>query len=820
MTWGKPLISSIFLQIPDFKFDRNSFILGIVVGVVLAFLFVKGLPFLRRYYARLRGWIQAKLTWMRSGVEERFQGETADYAEQQHLGKQWATLSQVFVTPRLTAPPVDAVQFPEDRGATHFATLWPELAVRVGAPVPASMSVDALLRNGRRVLITGEAGTGKSTLLAHVAHQVATAQPESAAAAFVPFVPVLLHVAELDVQMEADAAITTPIVKALQRRASPITSPGIGDMLDRKLADGQLLLLLDGWDELSAEERPSICEWLRELIKAQRKLRIFMAADLDGYGPLLEMNFTVTRILPWRLGQVQQLAHQWQTALSLDSIPDLADFWQPGQSVWETCLRLWQTVLLGGQRPSRTVDLLEAVIPLFTNPKHKSGEPWVSPETDVISFWEDLAFTMLQRPSMSLSTQEIRNLSEPSVSEEETEASEKSVGGRLRKSLSQNGLFMRYGSRIGFQSTLWRDFFAGNYMAQENLRDTAVSHLDDPFWRGAIDVYVAQSGAAMLADSLLQKRAETVSQDALFQVAAWMPVAQDAGDWRRQVMIALGQLLRQEDVLPVLRLRAMAAMALSGEQGVLTFVQKLLEHPNPFLRQMGTMALPVLADNQVVGLLAKQLEDADGVVRETAVNGLMGIQNNPLTERPILMALIGADEEVSLLTAELLALSGAPGTEILREALSDEDIQVRRAAVHGLQQVDADWLEGVLVELERGDTEWFVRSAASGALAALRQRRQPVPWYPVDPTQEEWLANYALHQGYELPKGAGTVPVLLQVMAEAESSKLRASSALLLSQLPAPGVQSYLQTAVADEDALVRESAYMALVQNGRAYSN
>ncbi len=470
------MISSIFLQIPNFQFDRNSFLLGLVVGLVLAFLLLKARPFLRRYYDRLRGWFQDKLTWMRSGVEERFQGETAEYAEQQHLGKQWAKLSAVFVEPRLTAPPIDAVQFPDDRGATYFANLWPELAARVGAPVSPSMPVDTLLRNGRRVLISGQAGVGKSTLLAHLAHVVATAQPESTHEAFVPFVPFLLHVAELDVQLEEEAPVTTPLVKALQRRASPITGPGIGDMMERKLADGHILLLLDGWDELSDEERAPIRAWLGELIKTHRNMRIFMAVGLDGYGSLLEMNFTVTRILPWCWGQVQQSAQKWQMALELEAAPDLADFWQPGQTIWETSLRLWQHVLVGGERPSRQVDLIESVIPLFANLRRKLDEPLQPIAADVLAFWEELAFTMLERPSFTLSTQEIRTISEPSAPEEETEASEKSAGGQLRKSLSHNGMFVRFGNAIGFSSLLWRDYFVGCYLAKQRMEDTAVSH--------------------------------------------------------------------------------------------------------------------------------------------------------------------------------------------------------------------------------------------------------------------------------------------------------------------------------------------------------
>ncbi len=818
---GGILFLTILPQISNFQFDRNSFLLGLLAGGLLALLLYKLSPFLRRLWGRMRGWVTAKLLWMRSGVEERFQGETAVYTEKLHLGNQWAGLSSVFVEPRLTAALEDPALLPEDRGATHFAALWPELAERVGAPVPASMSVGMLLRNGRRVLITGAGGAGKSTLLAHLTHLVATAEAESELAMFVPFVPILLDVTALDLQLlDEETPIITPLVQAVQRRSSPITSPGIGDMVERKLADGHLILFLDGWDELPAGERPSLRAWLGDVIQTYRSLRLFVATGLDGYGSLLEMNFTVTSILPWRVGQVQALVDKWQPIFPQEEETALAitDFWQAGQTVWETTVRFWLLLLTDGERPSRHVDLMAAAILVLHDRKHKAGEPYLPPDEEVLSFWELLAFTMLKRPSCTLSTDEIKELLEPSVAEDADDTESKNIGGKLRKSLSSNGLFVKTGNQIGFQSTIWRDYFAGCYLAKQGLEDVVTTHLNDPAWQGAVAVYVAQNGATPMALPLLQKRAESLTQEPLFQVAGWMSQATDGGEWRRQTMIALGQLLRQEDVPTVLRLRAMAAMTLTGEAKMIDFLAKLLSRTDPFLRQMGTMVLPALPDNQVVGMLANMLADEDGIVRETAVHSLMLIQSNPLTERPIITALIGEDEEASLLSAELLALSGQPGIEILREAVADEDIQVRRAALHGLQQVDADWLEPMMVDIEREDDEWFVRSAANGALEALRQRKEPIAWYPLNPKQIDWLADFAVQQGYELADRAGTVAVLLQMLKEAESSRWRVLAALLLAYLPSPGTQAYLETAVRDEDVAVREAAFVAFVRNERAY--
>jgi len=791
---------------PNFQFDKTSFFLGLLVGVGLAFAFYKASPFLRRQVDKVREWAQARVSWLRSGVDERFRRETAEYAQTAHLGKQWAKLSQIFTPPHLTLPPADPALIPEDRGAMQFSYVWPELAGWVGAPLPPSMTVEQLTNNGRRVIITGETGAGKSTLLAQMAYRAATAVPDGEDAVWVEFMPALVHLAELNLALSEGESAVTPLVKALSRRSSPVTAPGIGDLLQRKLVAGQVLLLLDGWDEAAAELRPFVADWLRQLLAEFPETRLFVAAGLEGYGALLDLGCTVTTIQPWRLGQVEAFSQQWQAVLNLEESPALTDFWQPGQTALETCLRFWRLVLGDGQQgDGRFYDLVEAVMPLIAGPEKAADFD----DGDVVQFWQAFAYHTLTSGKTSLASAEIKEVAAPLAADEAGELN-KARYNRLRKSVQKNGLFVRRGGGLAFSAPVWRDFWAARHLAQANLTTDVAAHLSDAVWQPAIRFCVAQAGAGRWAEAAL-------ARDDIFQTASWLAETTDNGPWRKQTLAALSKLVVRESNPRLLRLRAAAALALSGEKGVMTFLVRLLDSPKPFLRQMGTMALPPVADGQTAVLLDRMLADEDAAARQTAAYSLLQLQFDPRMERPLLTALIGEDEAVSLLIAEGLARNGRPGIDILREAVEDEDVHVRRAAVHGLSLLDEDWVEPLLTKIERYDDEWFVRSAAGEAREVIRKRGEPTAWQPLDPAAQAWLAGYARQEKLVLDEDTA-VSVLAYLLENSDQQRLRASAALLLGQLPALPAREVLATAVTASEPMVREAAYVALTQLDRMY--
>jgi len=832
-------LQRLFQLISEWQFDIGSLVFGLILGFLLTNGFRRAWPTLYRWQQKISSRIRQWLARIRSGVQVRYQAETAEYLQYHHLGGAWARLEQVFVQPRILIPPkeYDPTR-PFDWGAGQLIYLWPRLVAGMATPESPSISLKELLLNGRRTILSAIPGSGKTTLLAYGAYQCATATADGPDSELFSVIPVFIHLAELDLGPVVDidpeskklsADPVSPLTAALQKRSSPITSTGIKGMLAQKLRSGKLLLLLDGLDEMSPTGHARVIHWLSMLLASYPAIQVVVAASLNGYGPLLELDFILTGLLPWRAGQVEQFANQWRKAFPISKTPHLNHYWRAGQSALKTCVRFWSHAVLheiNGKEvdlPVRRLDLMVKSLPLFMSnvKKHQNSENGLDmplPDRTTLAFWQRLAYTLVTEEKLGVTQVEVAEQIAETLVEQQT--NEKGEVARLHGSISQSSLFISWSNGlVGFISPVWRDFLAASFMTQQGLQREALSHLGDPYWTDVLLFYVGRMGATELATKMLAQKDQSLTRDALFQVASWMAEAPDSGEWRRKTMILLGQIIRQTTFAYVLRQRATAALAQTAESGVLTFLSQLLERSDPFLRQVGASALTHVGSGKAIDLLAKMLKDNDGLVRQTAVQALTMIEH-PNTEHPLLMALIQGDDEMRRIVAQGLAWSGSKGIEILKEAIEDNDAQVRRAAVQGLALVDEKWVVPILVGVERNDKAWIVQSAATEALARIRTRENSPSWQPLPASQQRWLVQFAAQEGRIVPDGAATLPFLVQILSESPQPKLRVAAAESLGRLCAKDVLPALETAVRDTEKQVSEAAFTALCQLQRGYGD
>lgn len=821
LTEGFALVALSLWQIGSgWRFDFLSALVGLLLGVLLVLLGQRAWPGMMRQWRRVRGRVQQRLAQARAGVEARLLAETAVYVQQHHLGHKWATLEQIFVPPRFLQPPTEIdPQNPPDWGTGQLDMIWPELAARVATtPIP-EMSLSQLLRSGQRVVMMAEPGAGKTTLLAYVAYLCTRATVDGAYAFLNEQTPVLVHIAELHLA-DTTADPLTPLALVLQQRHATLHHANVHELLRRKTRSGKLLLLLDGWDDLAPDQREVVLTWLQRLLQAYARIRVMAAAALIDYGPLLSLGFTWTVLRPWRLREVEAFAAQWAQALSNNPL-SVNRYWLPGYRPLDLTQRFWMVAL--GKRasaaaePRRQYELMALSLPSFL-----PSEMPTPAQKAIKLLWQQLAYTQKAQQRLSLAEADVQ-LAVESILAAAGDAAIGVTQQDLLASLSSSPLFAQDADgRFRFLSGVWRDFLAAQHMAAHELAAEARAHVRDLYWSGVLRFYVAQAGVGELAQPLLQTQVTNLMRDGLFLVASWMPEAPDDGEWRRRTLILLGQLTRQPTFTRLLRQRAAAALALTDEEGTMTFVKQLLERSDPFLRRAGVMALSYLGlrkPGEVVELLETFLQDGDALVRQTAVAALAWLAT-PLAENLLLMGLIQGDEGMSRVTAVSLALNGREGVEILREALEDESAQVRRAAIVGLTLLDEPWVEKAFAQIERGDRDWDTRAAATEAINQIRSRDKGTAWWPLPPKQQRWLVAYAAQENRVVPAGAAAQPFLVQILTESSQSTLRAAAALLLGQFPVVESLPALETAVRDSDPQVQEAAFTTFCLIHRAFTS
>ena len=84
-----------------------------------------------------------------------------------------------------------------------------------------------------------------------------------------------------------------------------------GSVIYKALEAGNALVLIDGWDELSTDERDGCFYWLRALREVYGRNPMVIAGPATGYAPLETLGFTPTFLRPWQDGDFSALVERW-----------------------------------------------------------------------------------------------------------------------------------------------------------------------------------------------------------------------------------------------------------------------------------------------------------------------------------------------------------------------------------------------------------------------------------------------------------------------------------------------------------------------------
>ncbi|MET9921291.1 NACHT domain-containing protein [Streptomyces sp. NPDC006435] len=180
---------------------------------------------------------------------------------------------------------------------------------------PPPRRIDALLPDRPRVLLRGDAGAGKTTLLWWLAAHASacTLSPELAPLnGLVPFVVPLRT-------LRAEGG-TFPSPTQLPDAARLVVDRAPEGWVGRVLESGRALLLVDGLDEVPAEDREQAHQWLSRLLDRYPDIRCVATVRPLAVEPgwLDSQDFEELRLLPMGDRDVESFVAAWHRAARLD----------------------------------------------------------------------------------------------------------------------------------------------------------------------------------------------------------------------------------------------------------------------------------------------------------------------------------------------------------------------------------------------------------------------------------------------------------------------------------------------------------------------
>jgi HEAT repeat protein len=788
-------IQNIWLRTFGAYFDIWEFFAGMFFGILGAWIYAKFEPIraaIGDYFSQRTAVSDRRQTQVST---DQYRLDLIQYAQMLHVSRALFALDEIVVEPRLLAPP--AQPDPEKGDAVPEDTLsvvpnlpdWDFLSAIYQA---TTISVPDALRSDANVLITGHPGSGKTTALAYLAIRVALADP--AVGALADLTPIFIHAADLVLDRTSDKEPLKPIVQAVSHTLSSSATGRLQSNIRTAFRRKRALFLLDGLDEFTSGEIPSIVRWISRLVNDFPGNRIVLAGPVSGYDGLLQAGITPIPISPWSEHQQRVFQRRWAEAWQkhiapmlptkrlAEIDPALIGGWlsgsQRGKSPLDVTLMTWASYV-GDLQGGRSIDALEAHISRFLSPNERKGAGHA-------------ALGWIKARSGIVPDRAIRR------------------GTPVNEMLEAGILTRHINNRFTFTQPNLGSFLAARAMAE----GAEIVSITEPGWDPADYAlgYLAPLGdISPVASRLLETKADPLERGLLL-LGRWLRDVPKKASWRADVLRRLATIATDPNRPYGLRLRVVHALSSSQEETVSILFRRMLESDKPSSRVLGALGLGGLKDEEAVRSLIQTINTKRNLhTRQAACLALAAIGTEEALEG-LGRIILESDEGVLISAAEALACNPDEGWPMLQDAIEMKNLLTRRAAVFGLARIPEDWVDEIIQRVQLEDEQWVVR----GAAAEVMDRRQNPPWKVQAPVKDvselAWLQNFAQKEGMAVAPGRAALEMVRRALNKGtQEEKISALEAIVW--VGGEELSLEIFQALSSNEAYLRDAAFEALWQ-------
>ena len=774
-----------------------GFLCGILFTYVLSRLVIYAPKVIRIFRKNLSGIRESFST----SIDARLRNDVYRFAQKQHLTSSFFSLDEIAITPKVLTPLIQASGSAE-LAPTDCVSLsvpyipdWPELAAVYRA---STMTLIEALQGGANIILAGHPGSGKTVALAWLASSIARNAP--GLGILEGTLPLYVHATDLhyllshaddiiveeitsntrkktkgatkNKKIQAVAGSLDILIQAISTYASSLTISRLPGTIRTALEKQQVILILDRTDELPPNQAAAISEYLHSLLEVYPRLRIITAMSYEYLAGLPAMGFRLLGIAAWGdedreafLLRWSDLWDKWIYRLEKNNSKKIdvryLNSWLKTNNALlkplEYTLKVWSAYsgdIIGTDGPSA----IEAYIRRMTTNVSKSRLALERFALHTITSLDiasnpheaDRAFSNREPDELSLSAETSQETSSANSTPAQVKPTHiKALSGV--DILTDNGFLTDFqGSNYGFNHPIFCGYLAGYGLAHSG----SLSQLQkQPAWVGKslVMYYFARIGdVTPIINEMIQE--DDILHTNHLSIARWLQVAPKNRQWRSTILRTLTSVLHKEKDTISLAGKIVSGLAFSGDSGVSVLFRQLLRSDNLYLKQLAALGCGILGEKKAIEELNNLLQEDSPTSIRTASLALAAIGDKQALE--ILASnLLSGNELARRYSAEALANNPTEGHPALKEGSKMEDLLVRRSVAFGLIRVNQPWAIKIVENLQLEDNEWVVRNSALQAFDEFRRKINYAPKPLADPTEMEWLINFAAKVGTTVAPG-------------------------------------------------------------------
>ncbi|MEL7590147.1 MAG: NACHT domain-containing protein [Anaerolineaceae bacterium] len=738
--------------------DLLSIILGIILGIVVTVLLIKYIPVLIKKL-KPANQIQKIQKMDSSDTFTLLRKHMLKKVQMQHLGPELCSLNDIYVPQFLYSHPLHAnvAILPEEEPIFFLEALSvmdvPELACEL--PLP-KLTLSQALSGRRNIALSGGIGAGKTTCLANLASEVL--EKRCADTNLNDYLPLFFHITHLSPY--SNLPLLDCLSRCLYDEGLDFPPPEIAKSLSENLGQSQLLLLVDGLDELRQAEFNLAVTLLQRLHKENP--RVLMVTTCGPYysGRLDAAGFSILPIIP----------------------PGQNEFRQ-GLSAW---LKVWQSVnpsFAAGPSGSQVIDLItlwmnqDNVHPTYADftftvmsvlfrdyiPGSQTIVPYLQRKTE-----DKIPYNYLTRLAQLFSSQ-----------------------GNFSSSLhdAQNLFSTLPESKVGSPTETLNWLIECHVLSQtaDQLRFTNSSILVRLLAQS--DTHTSERDIHTLIHSAIDDQATKLSATHSEYVVKWLE-ALDPYDGRSLSIILSHMFSKRAQPAALSTTFPKLAKYIVSEQLPLSSKIKfatIINYANPVLfsqllgkletlpgkdcRKICAFFYSFLPLKQHESFLINILEDSQVTVALFGFLSLL-ISSDPRAAQLLLEVIESDPERYGRIISELSSQYPNTGHQLIRQLAHQENATLRRFSIYGLRLTVDKWATTMLDEISRTDSAWILRDAAAQALHDKYTPEIYTPQRLIRLVDNPLLVNAAVKRGVGIPANDYPYELLFSIL---ESEKIAES---------------------------------------------
>lgn len=361
---------------------------------------------------------------------------------------------------------------------------------RSAGPLTVQLPAEEALSTHRRVLLRGDAGSGKTTLVQWLA---VTAAREGAHIPYVLPLRTLIRAGALPAPADFLKAVSCPL------------SPPEG-WAERVLTAGRGLVLVDGLDEIPSADRNRTRDWLQSLIQTFPGNHWLLtsrptAVRADWLAP---EGFRELSLAPMRRTEVATFVRRWHTAARapefegplLDSLRTKRDLARLATNPLMCGLICALHRERRGYLPTGRKELYDAALTMLLSRRDRERGMGAVDGTELgeeaqLEVLQRLAYALVLSGRTEMDVETAEGIVERCLPSIAVPGDARAV---LRTLLLRSGLLRRPADGVvDFVHRTFQDYLGARYAVEEGHLDVLLSHADDTQWEDVIRLAVAHA---------------------------------------------------------------------------------------------------------------------------------------------------------------------------------------------------------------------------------------------------------------------------------------------------------------------------------------